>query len=245
MWRAGSGPTDPASSGHRPESEDEQPLSLGPHAAAPAGPAEGEPAVPRRPPVRLPRRRRGCPGHRPSRRVPPQSADPPVRPGREARCRIATRRPAPVAAARATSRRMALNPHCASEPRASRVPIATSECPDSSRATSGSSAARSVDRVDVHGGQNRRIEGQPDRPQRVAAALLGTGTGPPRSGARAGGSRCPQGGFLRLVGSSVEVVMPLCVAGVPLPIVWRRCALTVRPERQGPRAAGLPLDKLT
>jgi len=39
--------------------------------------------------------------------------------------------------------------------------------------------------------------------------------------------------------------MPLCVAGVPLPIVWRRCALTVRPERQGPRAAGLPLDKLT
>jgi len=71
------------------------------------------------------------------------------------------------------------------------------------------------------------------------------GTGPPRSGARAGGSRCPQGGFLRLVGSSVEVVMPLCVAGVPLPIVWRRCALTVRPERQGPRAAGLPLDKLT
>ena len=124
---------------------------------------------------RAQRCRPGCRGRRPSRPAPRGCAAPPARRGPAARCRRTRRRPRPAAAPRAaTSRRIALNPHCASEnrvrsaraaagcsrgrsPRASgrgspatrarsRVPIARSEWPLISGATSGSSALRSVDR---------------------------------------------------------------------------------------------------
>ena len=102
---------------------------------------------------------------------------------------------------RATSARIALKPHWASEKRgrqgaaqqqvvaagdelplrrrgrpasrgASRVPIARSECPEISGATSGQQRGQVGGQVDVHVGEHGRVRGRPDRAQRPAAALL-------------------------------------------------------------------------
>ena len=65
-----------------------------------------------------------------------------------------------------------LAPRTTRDPRPSRVPIARSEWPEMSGATSGASAARSVDRSTSMYASTGSVRGRPHRVQRAAASLL-------------------------------------------------------------------------
>ena len=65
-----------------------------------------------------------------------------------------------------------LAPRTTRDPWASRVPMATSLCPDTSGATRGSRASRSVRQVHVHVGDDRGVAGRPHVAQRPSPALF-------------------------------------------------------------------------